>query len=85
MESSDLEILKSIKQVEISEEVFKKLTSRIQERKSQIIPFDKIGVAASLLMGFLIFEIYFLNKKIKDNAPHEVELVTLNNNHLYNE
>lgn len=85
MEIHNLETLKSIKKVEISDAVFEKISSRIQNSKTQTIPLYKVGIAASLLFGFMLFEIFWVNQKFKEKATQKIELVIVNNNHLYDE
>lgn len=88
MEQDNLNILKNIKRLEVSEMLYDKIAQRIELKRANTIPFYKVGIAASFLFAMIISQVFFITKSEKLNASNNrptSELVEINNNTLYYE
>ena len=86
MESENLDILKNIKRVEVPDALYHTIESRLEMNRENMIPLYKVGIAASLVVGLMLTQVYFLGLSSKiDQANNEIGLVEVNNNSLYYE
>jgi hypothetical protein len=86
MELDNLDILKNIKHVEVPEALYHSIESRLEANRKNIIPLYKVGIAASLVLGLMLSQVYFLGLLSKiDQSNNDFELVEVNNNSLYYE
>jgi hypothetical protein len=87
MESDNLGLLKNIKRVKVPDTLYQTIESRLEKNRENIIPLYKVGIAASLVIGLMLTQVYFLeglSSKI-DQSNNDFELVEINNNLLYYE
>ena len=87
MESDNLGLLKNIKRVKVPDALYQTIESRLEKNRENIIPLYKVGIAASLVIGLMLTQVYFLeglSSKI-DQSNNDFELVEINNNLLYYE
>ena len=86
MELDNLDILKNIKRIEVSDSLYHTIESRFEKNRENNIPILKVGIAASLVLGLMLSQVYFLGLSNKiDQSNNDFELVEVNNNSLYYE
>jgi hypothetical protein len=88
MEQDNLTLLKKIKKVEASPQIFAQIEQRIKHNKANVLPLYQVGIAASLLIGVFIAQFVILNKSFSNSASQMnavTELIETNNNTLYYE
>lgn len=87
MENDNLNILNTIKKVEISESVHEKLLYKISQSKNNIIPLYKVSISAAIFLVIILGEIFFVSKSLKTNEKTNTinYLLLINNNTLYYE
>jgi hypothetical protein len=87
MENDNLNILSTIKKVEISENVHEKLLFKIIQAKNKTIPLYKVSISAAIFLVLILGEIFFVSKSLKSNEKTNTinHLLLINNNTLYYE
>lgn len=86
MEPDNLDILKNIKRAEVPDALYQTIESRLEANRKNIIPLYKVGIAASLVLGLMLSQVYFIGLLSKiDQSNNDFELVVVNNNSLYYE
>lgn len=82
----NIDLLKKIKKVEVADTLYDKIMLRI-EQKSNTLAFYKVSIAASLVIGLLLGEVFLVIKGNTDNLTSSqiTTLVTINDNSLYYE
>lgn len=88
MEQNNLNLLKNINRLEVSEVLYDKITQRIALKRSSTIPFYKVGIVVSILFALIVSQILFITKSqnlnVSDNKTTS-EILEINNNTLYYE
>lgn len=86
MEPDNLDILKNIKRIEVSDSLYHTIESRFEKNRENNIPILKVSIAASFVIGLMLAQFYFLGFSSEINqSNNEIELVEVNNNSLYYE
>lgn len=87
MKKDNLDILSNIKRVEVPDSLYHKIEMRINKSRESIVPLYRVGIAASLVIGLMLSQLYVLkNFSTNEESSHkETELVQVNNNSLYYE
>jgi sigma54-dependent transcription regulator len=88
MEQDNLNLLKNIKHLEVSEMLYDKIAQRIELKRANTVPFYKVGIAASVLFALTISQVLFISKSEKMNSSNLTQpnvLIEINNNTLYYE
>ena len=87
MKKDNLDILSNIKRVKVPDSLCHKIEMRINKSRENIVPLYRVGIAASLVIGLMLSQLYVLENFSyrKENSHKETELVQLNNNSLYYE
>lgn len=84
----NLHLLKNIQRVEVSEALYDKIVLKIVQDKANIVPFYKVGIAASILFTMIISQFFMISKSEKMNESNigkTINLVEINDNSLYYE
>ncbi|NQX85724.1 MAG: hypothetical protein HRT67_07435 [Flavobacteriaceae bacterium] len=87
MEQDTLDTLKNIKPVKTSNLLYKKIEERLYNDKGRFVPLYKVIIAATLVMGLFISQLYFINSfsKSQEYGNNRIELIPKNNNLFYYE
>ena len=54
MELDNLDILKNIKRIEVSDSLYHTIESRFEKNRENNIPILKVGIAASFVIGLML-------------------------------
>jgi hypothetical protein len=83
--NESLELLKTIKRVDVPEHLYDAILSKIDQRKQPIVSMKWVRAAAAILLCLVSIEVYLFTKTVnKQNNSLEL-LVELPNNMLYHE
>lgn len=88
MEQDNLNLLKNIKRLEVSDALYDRISQQIERDIANKLPFYKVGIAASILFAMIISQVFFITNAGKMNTTQlnqTSELVEINNNTLYYE
>lgn len=81
-----MDILKNIRRVEVSDDLYDQVMARIREEKRNRVPLRLVGAAAAVFLCLLFGELFLLTRKQAVNPAESVEtLVEVPNNALYDE
>ncbi len=84
--NTSLEILKKIKKVEVSEQLYDSVLQKIEAQKKLVIQPVWVMVASVALLAFLSLEVYIVKQNHTIKVEKSIEyLVEIPNNSLYNE
>jgi hypothetical protein len=87
MEQDNLDLLKQIKKIAVSDAMYPKIMQRIERNKMTILPMYKVVIAASLLLGLITTELYIVQNRANPIAETNKinNIIPINDNSLYNE
>ena len=61
MEQDNLNLLKNIKRLEVSDALYDRISQQIERDIANKLPFYKVGIAASILFAMIISQVFFIN------------------------
>jgi hypothetical protein len=87
MEQDNLDLLKQIKKIAVSDAMYPKIMQRIERNKMTILPMYKVVIAASLLLGLITTELYIVQNRANPIAETNKisNILPTNDNSLYHE
>jgi hypothetical protein len=87
MEQDNLDLLKQIKKIAVSDAMYPKIMQRIERNKMTILPMYKVVIAASLLLGLITTELYIVQNRANPIAETNKinNIIPINDNSLYHE
>ena len=62
MKQENLNVLQNIKRVEVSELLYDKIVLKLEENRLNTVPFYKVAIAASVLIGMIISQFFIISK-----------------------
>lgn len=91
-ESSDriveqqLEILKEIRQVEVPEDLYGRITRQIGDRVRSVVPLHWVGAAAAGIALLILIDVFAIRNNSQSQSEQTTEqLIPVTNNALYHE
>lgn len=81
-----LDILKQVEKVETPDHLYERILGRIKSPKNNLISLRWVSTAAAVFVLFVALDFYVVYQLHQQQIQEEVsEIMSIQNNHLYNE
>lgn len=79
----ELEKLRSIRSVDAPDSLYYKVMNRVQEKTIQLVPKSWFAIAAAVIIGIIVADIYAMKDNTDQQTSELMELVPSSSNQLY--